>query len=86
MIHSPLKSVLVCFFTQQHQALFYECSAHTGSNLEELMMELARYGVLTCTRVDKRTFIYIDSDRKTLEGINGGQICLNTENMFLKIN
>uniref|UniRef100_A0A3Q4ABN8 Uncharacterized protein n=1 Tax=Mola mola TaxID=94237 RepID=A0A3Q4ABN8_MOLML len=25
----------------QHQALFYECSAKTGRNLEELMAELA---------------------------------------------
>lgn len=32
-------------FMQQHQALFYECSARTGCNMEELMTELARCDV-----------------------------------------
>lgn len=33
------------WFTQQHQALFYECSATTGCNVEEAMTELVRYDV-----------------------------------------
>lgn len=27
---------------QQHQALFFECSARSGSNLQEVMTEMAR--------------------------------------------
>ena len=30
------------WFLQQHQALFYECSAKTAHNMEELMTHLAR--------------------------------------------
>lgn len=33
----------ICCFKQQHQALFYECSAVTGCNVEELMNHLAGY-------------------------------------------
>ncbi|XP_026166282.1 EF-hand calcium-binding domain-containing protein 4A isoform X3 [Mastacembelus armatus] len=31
---------------EQHQALFYECSAKTGFNVEELMSDLAGYGIV----------------------------------------
>ncbi|XP_044050483.1 EF-hand calcium-binding domain-containing protein 4A isoform X4 [Siniperca chuatsi] len=31
---------------EQHQALFYECSAKTGCRMEELMTDLAEYGIL----------------------------------------
>lgn len=34
---------VVLWFMQQHQALFYECSAKSGCNMEELMTHLARY-------------------------------------------
>lgn len=39
------------WFMQQHKALFYECSAKTGCNIEELMTHLAGYGIsfLYCT-------------------------------------
>lgn len=44
------KCIKMLFFTswflQQHQALFYECSAKTGCNMEELMTYLAGYGIL----------------------------------------
>lgn len=33
-------------FTQQYQALFYECSAKTGCNMEVVMSDLAGYGNL----------------------------------------
>lgn len=33
------------FVIQQHQALFYECSARNGLNVEELMNHLAGYGI-----------------------------------------
>ena len=38
--------VFTSWFIQQHQALFYECSAKTGCNVEALMTSLAGYGIL----------------------------------------
>lgn len=36
----------VLWFIQQHQAVFYKCSARTGCNVEDLMTHLSQYGII----------------------------------------